>query len=70
MAISNRYKDTLDGFIDSSNPESPLGPIDKESCNAPRFRDDSTSFLKEDCLNKEILASHRSSQLTSKTGNS
>lgn len=70
MEIPNRYKNTLDNFIDSSNPESPLGPIGKEAHNAPRSRGSLTNFLEKDCLDENVLASDRSLQLAPKTGDS
>ena len=53
MAISNKYKDTLDDLIDSSDikssdqPKFPdrLGPIDKGTRNAPKSRSASPSLL-------------------------
>ena len=65
MVISNKYKDTLDDHIDSSDtkspdqPESPdwLGLIEKGTRNAPRSKGASPSLLeeKEDCLDKDVL---------------
>ena len=65
MAIPNKYKDTLDDLIDSSDikspdqPESPdwLGLIDKGIRNASRSRGASPSLLEaeEDCLDKDVL---------------
>ena len=62
MAISNKYKDTLNNLIDSSDtefpdwPDSPDQPglIDKRSCNAPRSKDNSPTFLEEDRLNENV----------------
>ena len=65
MAILNKYKDTLDDLIDSSDTESPnqpespdrLGPIDKGTRNAPRSRGASPSLSEEeeDRLDKDVL---------------
>ena len=62
VAIPNKYKDTLDNLIDSSNTKSPnhpnslnwLGLIDKGLRNAPKSRDGSSTFSKKDCLDKDI----------------
>lgn len=62
MAISNKYKDFLHDLIDSLDKESLnwpdfpgwLGPIDKGLHNAPRFRDDSLTFPKKDCLDEDV----------------
>lgn len=61
VVISNRYKDTLDDFIDSSNLKSPLRPVDKRLRNGPRFKGSSTGLLEEDCLDEDVLALDRSS---------
>ena len=61
--ISNKYKNTLNEFIDSSDTKSPYQPesldwprlIDKGIRNAPRFKGTSPNLLEEDCLNKNIL---------------
>lgn len=65
MAIPNKYKDTLDDLIDSSDTESPdqpespdrLGPIDKGTRNAPRSRGASPSLSEEeeDRLDEDVL---------------
>ena len=63
MAISNKYKDIFDEFIDSSNtessdqPKSPdwPGPIDKGTRNALRSRGALLSLLEEDCLDEDVL---------------
>ena len=65
MAIPNKYKNTFDDLIDSSDIDSPdqpesldrLGPIDKETRNAPRFKGASPSLLEEeeDCLDQDVL---------------
>ena len=51
VAISNKYKNIFDDLINSLDAESPdwLGPIDKKSCNIPRFKDSLTEYLKGDC---------------------
>lgn len=67
MAIPNRYKNILDDFIDRSNPEFLLGPIDEKLRNAPRSKSDSTGLPKENCLDEDVSASNRSSQLAAKT---
>ena len=56
MAIFNKYKNTLDDLIDSSNAESPNwpGPIDKGSRNASRSENSLTELLEKDCLNKNV----------------
>ena len=64
-AIPNKYKDSLDDLIDSSDTESPdqpespdwLEPIDKGTCNVPRSRGASLSLSEEeeDCLDKDVL---------------
>lgn len=68
VAIPNRYKDTLDDLMDSSDTKSPdrPGPIDKGSRNAPRFEGSSMGLSEKDCLNEDVL--NRSSGLTPKTG--
>ncbi len=63
MVISNKYKDTLDDFIDSSDTKSPDWPdspdrpelIDKGLCNASRSRGHSLTLLEEDCLDEDVL---------------
>ena len=62
MVIPNKYKDTLDDLIDSSDIESPnhldssnrAKLIDKESHNAPKSKDNSLTFLEEDYLDENI----------------
>ena len=63
-AIFNKYKDTLDDLIDSSDTKSPdysdspnwPGLIDtKGSRNAPKSKDGSPTFLEEDCLDEDLL---------------
>lgn len=54
IAIFNRYKDILDDFIDSLDLNILPRLIDKRLCNMFKFRNRSTNFLKEDCLNKNI----------------
>lgn len=72
MIIFNKYKNILDVFIDNPNSESLnyLKPIYKKSCNIFRSKSGLTDFLKEDCLNKNILTSNRLSQQAPKIGNS
>ena len=63
MAIPNKYKDTLDDLIDSSDIKSPDHPnspnrqglIDKGSRNVLKSRNSSPTFLEEDYLNEDIL---------------
>ena len=62
MAIPNKYKDTLDDLIDSSDTESSNYPdssnrpelINKGSCNMPKSRNGSPMFLKDNHLDKNI----------------
>lgn len=56
MAILNRYKDNLDDFINSSDPESPdwPGPIDEGSRNIPRFASNLMALSEGDCLDKDV----------------
>ncbi len=62
IAIPNKYKDTLDDLIDSSDIESPDRPdspdwpglIDKGSRNAPRSRSGSLTLSEEDCLDEDV----------------
>lgn len=70
VAILNRYKDTLDDFIDNSNSEFLPRLINKSSRNMPRSKGGSTGFLKDNYLNKDFLALKRSSQLIAKTKDS
>lgn len=53
LTIFNRYKETLDGFINILDVKSQdqLGPIHKNLSNTSRFENNSKSFLK----NKDIL---------------
>lgn len=62
-AISNRYKDTINLFIDSSNIE--LRLIDKRSCNRPISEGCLIGFSKGDYLNEDI--SNMLLRLTPKT---
>ena len=65
MAISNKYKNTLDDLIDSSDIESPdqpesldwLRPLDKGTRNAFRSKGASPSLLKEEenRLDEDVL---------------
>lgn len=70
VVISNRYKNILDNFIDSSNPNSLLRLINKKLCNKSKSRSNLISFLEENYLDKDILTSDKLSQLTSKIENS
>ena len=62
MAIPNKYKDTFDDLIDSSDikssdhPDSPNRPelIDKELHNVPKSKNSLLTFLEEDHLDKNI----------------
>lgn len=54
VLISNKYKKTLDNFINSLNLEFLLGLINKKSLNAFRFISSLTGFLEKNCLNKDI----------------
>ena len=56
VAIPNRYKDTLDDLIDSSDPESPdwAGLIDKRSRNAPMSESTSSDLSERDCLDENL----------------
>ncbi len=61
-AIPNKYKDTLDDLIDSSDtesqdrPNSPNRPglIDKGSRNTPRSRGGSPTLSEEDRLDEDV----------------
>ena len=66
VAISNRYKDTLDDLINSSDSESLdwLGLINKRSCNVSMSESSSADFLEGNCLDKNL--SDKSSRLASK----
>lgn len=66
-AISNRYKDTIDHFIDSSNIEFFDWPrlIDKGLCNRPISEGCLIGFSKGDYLNEDI--SNMLLRLTPKT---
>lgn len=72
MAFWNRYKDTLDDLINSSNLEFPdpeslnqPGPIDKGLYNSPKLEWNLTNLLKRNFLDQDV--SDRSSQLAAKT---
>lgn len=62
-AISHKYKNTLNNFIDSSDTESSdrldslnrPGLIDKGLCNVSWSRGHSPTFLEEDYFDKDIL---------------
>lgn len=63
VVILNKYKNTLDDFIDSldteflSQPESlnQPEPIDKGTRNMGRSRGALTSLSEENCLNEDVL---------------
>lgn len=61
MAIFNKYKKSLDDFINSSDWEFLLRPINKKTGNVPRSKGNSTGLLKKDCMNKDVSASNKSS---------
>ncbi len=62
VAIPNKYKDTLNDLIDSSDTESQDRPdssdwsrlIDKKSCNTPRYRNSLQTLSKEACLDEDV----------------
>ena len=62
MAISNKYKDTLNNLIDKLDTESLdqpesldwLGLIDKGIYNAPRSKNTSLHLLEEDRLDENV----------------
>ena len=56
VTISNRYKDTLDNLIDSSNPKFPdsVGPIDEKFRNALMSKGSSIDLLEGDYLDKDL----------------
>lgn len=56
VVISNRYKKTLDNFINSLNPKFLLELINKKSHNTFRFISSLTGFLEKNFLNKNVLA--------------
>ena len=70
VAIPNRYKDTLDDLIDSSDPESPdrARPIDERSRNAPMSEGSIADCSEGDSLDEDLL--NKSSQLAPKTEDS
>lgn len=70
LVIANRYKNTLNDLIDSSDPDSSPKLIDERFCNTPRSGDSLTSFLNKNCFYKNVLALDRLSQLPLKIGNS
>lgn len=63
MIIFDRYKDILDDFIDNSDLESLPGLIDKMLQNAHRSKGYSIGFLEKNWLDKNVLPSHKLSQL-------
>ena len=56
MTFPNRYKDTLDYFIDSLDLESPnwRGPMNEGSRNVPKSVSSLTRLLEEGYLNKDV----------------
>lgn len=56
MAILNRYKDTYNNLIDSSDIKFPDWPrlINKGSCNISRSESSSIGFEEKDFLNQNI----------------
>ena len=60
IAISNKYKNILDDLIDNSYPNFLLGLINKKSRNMPRFKGNLINLLKENSLDKNILAINKS----------
>lgn len=56
MVVLNKYKNILDDLIDNSDQESLdwLKLINKGSYNIHRSKSNLTSFLKEDCFDKNI----------------
>ena len=63
MAISNKYNNTLDNLIDSSDTEFPdqLESLnwprltEKKTRNTPRSKNASPRLLEEDCLDEDVL---------------
>lgn len=57
VAIPNRYKNTLDDFIDSLDPEFLDWPrlIDKKLHNMPKTKNSLVGFLLENYLNEDVL---------------
>lgn len=57
IVICNKYKDTLNDFIDNLNTKSSnwLELIDKGSRNVFRFKGNLIRFLKENYLNKNVI---------------
>lgn len=58
VTISNKYKDTFDNLIDSSDAISPdwLGLIDKKLRNTPKSKSNPMGLSKRGCLDKNISA--------------
>lgn len=67
VIIFNKYKDTLDDLIDSSDLISLLGLISTKFYNMSKFKSGSTSFPKKNCFNENVLASDTSSERVLKT---
>ena len=67
VAISNRYKNTLDDLIDRSDVKSPdpPKPMKKRSRNALKSEGSPIRLLEGDCLDKDV--SDKSLQLIQKT---
>lgn len=69
MAIFNKYKDSLNNLIDSSDLKSvnQAKPIDEKFCNTYRLKCNLTSLLEKNYLDKNVL--NRSLQLVLITEN-
>lgn len=69
IIIPNRYKNTLDNFIDNSDLKFSdcARQIDMKSCNAPKSENVLANLLKRDCLDKNIQ--DKASKLMPKTRN-
>ena len=63
ITICNKYNNILNDFINSSDLKSLNWPrsIDKNYINILISRNHLTSFPEEDCLNKNVLVSNKSS---------
>lgn len=70
VAILNKYKVTLNDLIDNSDAKSPdqLGLINKRLYNALKSENSPRGFLKQDCLDDDVL--NRSSRLAPKSEDS
>lgn len=69
MPISNKYKNTLNYFINNLDSKSLLRLNNKGFYNVPRSKHGSKSFLEKNCLNKDVLTSNRSLWVVPKTKN-